>query len=69
MTLVFPILQERKRHETEYLLEMLDNWCGQHQEKLEIVVNDWGTAALAAERKNFMVCLGILLNKRKKIPA
>ena len=68
VTLVFPILQERKRHETEYLLEMLDNWCGQHQEKLEIVVNDWGTAALAAERKNFMVCLGILLNKRKKDP-
>ncbi len=28
VTLVFPILQERKRHETEYLLEMLDNWCG-----------------------------------------
>lgn len=68
VTLVFPILQERKRHETEYLLEMLDNWCGQHQEKLEIVVNDWGTAALAAERKNFTVCLGILLNKRKKDP-
>ncbi|MFR6132602.1 MAG: hypothetical protein ACLUI5_03405 [Fusicatenibacter saccharivorans] len=68
MTLVFPILQERKRHETEYLLEMLDNWCGQHQEKLEIVVNDWGTVALAAERKNFTVCLGILLNKRKKDP-
>ena len=47
---------------------MLDHWCGQHQETLEIVVNDWGTAALAAERKNFTVSLGILLNRRKKDP-
>ena len=68
VTLVFPVLHERKRREAEQLLEMLDHWCGQHQEALEIVVNDWGTAALAAERKNFTVSLGILLNKRKKDP-
>ncbi len=68
VTLVFPVLHERKRQETEHLLEMLDVWCGQHRETLEIVANDWGTAALAAERKHVAVCLGILLNKRKKDP-
>ncbi len=68
VTLVFPVLHERKRQETGHLLEMLDHWCGQHQETLEIVVNDWGTAALAAERKNFTVSLGILMNRRKKDP-
>lgn len=68
VTLVFPVLWEANRSGMEHLLKLLDHWCTQHQETLELVVNDWGTAALAAEQKNFAVCLGILLNKRKKDP-
>lgn len=68
VTLVFPILHEAKRQETEYLLEWLDNWCARRQETLEIAVNDWGTAALATQKKNLIPVLGVLLNKRKKDP-
>ena len=68
VTLVFPILHEAKRRETERLLERLDDWCARRQETLEIVANDWGTAALAAKKKNLIPVLGVLLNKRKKDP-
>ena len=68
VTLVFPVMWESKRRGTEHLLKILDIWCRQRRKKLEIVANDWGTAALAAEWKSFTVCLGILLNKRKKDP-
>lgn len=68
VTLVLPVLWEANRKETEQLLNTLEDWCTQRRETLEIVVNDWGTAALAADRKNVTVCLGILLNKRKKDP-
>ena len=38
------------------------------RQSVEIVVNDWGTAQLAAQFSAFSLCLGVLLNKRKKDP-
>lgn len=66
--LTFPFLLEENLTETQARLQHLARWCEQKNKTIEIVVNDWGTAHLAAQLPVFSLCLGVLLNKRKKDP-
>lgn len=68
ITLTFPFLLEENLTETQARLQHLARWCEQKNKTIEIVVNDWGTAHLAAQLLVFSLCLGVLLNKRKKDP-
>lgn len=68
VTLVFPFLLEENLSETQQQLQRLTEWCERKNKTVELVVNDWGTAHLAAHFPVFSICLGILLNKRKKDP-
>lgn len=68
VTLVFTFLLEENLSETQARLQHLARWCEQENKTIEIVVNDWGTAHLAAQFPVFSLCLGVLLNKRKKDP-
>lgn len=68
VTLVFPFLLEENLSETQARLQHLARWCEQKNKTIEIVVNDWGTVHLAAQFPVFSLCLGVLLNKRKKDP-
>ena len=68
ITLTFPFLLEENLTETQARLQHLARWCEQKNKTIEIVVNDWGTAHLAAQLPVFSLCLGVLLNKRKKDP-
>ena len=67
ITLTFPFLLEENLSETQQRLQRLAEWCERKNKTVELVVNDWGTAHLAAHFPVFSICLGILLNKRKKI--
>ena len=68
ITLTFPFLLEENLSETQQRLQRLAEWCERKNKTVELVVNDWGTAHLAAHFPVFSICLGILLNKRKKDP-
>ena len=68
ITLTFPFLLEENLTETQARLQHLARWCEQKNKTIEIVVNDWGTAHLASQFPVFSLCLGVLLNKRKKDP-
>lgn len=68
ITLTFPFLLEENLSETQQRLQRLAEWCERKDKTVELVVNDWGTAHLAAHFPVFSICLGILLNKRKKDP-
>ena len=68
ITLTFPFLLEENLSETQQRLQRLAEWCERKNKAVELVVNDWGTAHLAAHFPVFSICLGILLNKRKKDP-
>lgn len=49
------------------LLKKVENWCEKRQIRVEILVNDWGMAALVRENGEYLdPCLGVLLNKQKK---
>ena len=67
ITLTFPFLLEENLSETQQRLQRLAEWCERKDKTVELVVNDWGTAHLAAQFPVFSLCLGVLLNKRKKI--
>ena len=68
ITLTFPFLLEENLSETQQRLQRLAEWCERKDKTVELVVNDWGTAHLAAQFPVFSLCLGVLLNKRKKDP-
>lgn len=68
ITLTFPFLLEENLSETQQRLHRLAEWCERKNKTVELVVNDWGTAHLATHFPVFSICLGILLNKRKKDP-
>ena len=68
ITLTFPFLLEENLTETQARLQHLAIWCEQKNKTIEIVVNYWGTAHLASQFTLFSLCLGVLLNKRKKDP-
>ena len=68
ITLVFSFIWEYMLDYVTELLDEINQWCEEKRQTVEVVVNDWGTAHLAAHFPVFSICLGILLNKRKKIP-
>lgn len=68
VTVSFACQPEVSLKEAEQLLESLRSWC-QKNESIEIVVNDWGMAQLVGRYpEQFELCMGTLLNKRKKDP-
>lgn len=69
ITLVFPCMREFQVEEMVKLLKKVENWCEKRQIRVEILVNDWGMAALVRENGEYLEpCLGVLLNKQKKDP-
>ena len=68
VTVSFACQPEVSLKEAERLLESLRSWC-QKNGSIEIVVNDWGIAQLVGRYpEQFELCMGTLLNKRKKDP-
>ena len=50
------------------MLRMVDNWCEEKQKDVEIVVNDWAVLSMVKKTPHLKLCMGTLLNKRKKDP-
>lgn len=69
ITLAFSYIREFMIPSVEKLLEKVDNWCQNHGEDVEIVVNDWAMAQILHGKYQY-ICptFGTLLNKRKKDP-
>ena len=62
-------MREFQVEEMGKLLKKVENWCEKRQIRVEILVNDWGMAALVRENREYLdPCLGVLLNKQKKDP-
>ena len=69
VTLCFTYIRECYIQKTKDIIEKVYNWCKINNFKIEIVVNDWGMLKLLKDKENyFTLCLGNLLNKRKKDP-
>lgn len=65
----FTYLQEHCIAETQRLIEKLGMWCRAQNQRLELVVNDWGMLSMIANMPDhdwFDITLGVLLNKRRK---
>ena len=69
VTLCFTYIRECYIQKTKDIIEKIYDWCKINNFKIEIVVNDWGMLKLLKDKENyFTLCLGNLLNKRKKDP-
>lgn len=69
ITLVYTYIREDMLKTTEELLNKVDNWCGEHQTSVEVVVNDWAMVDMLRKYyRSLIPVLGTLLNKRKKDP-
>lgn len=66
---VFTYLQEHDIAEVQTLIEQLGIWCRSQNQRIELVVNDWGMLSMIANVPDhdwFDITLGALLNKRRK---
>lgn len=68
ITVAFPYMMQQQLKVREEQIRFLADWCRQKKKRLEVIVNDWGMASLAAQQKELIVCMGILLNKQRKDP-
>ncbi|MGM9978501.1 MAG: hypothetical protein ACI33J_06855 [Clostridium sp.] len=69
VTLCFTYIRECYIQKTKDIIEKVYDWCKINNFKIEIVINDWGMLELLKSKENyFTLCLGNLLNKRKKDP-
>lgn len=68
LTIVLPPMAERDVENMEELLSQLERWSEKNQTPLEVVVNDFGLAAMAEEKSHLTPVLGLLLNKTRKDP-
>lgn len=69
VTIAFTYFRETYVEKTTQLLLKLHSWCKEEQFPCEVIVNDWGMAALLKGKVDFLTpVLGILLNKRRKDP-
>jgi len=69
ITVAMTYVREDQVAWAEALLEYLTAWCISNQQRIELVVNDWGMARLAADKREWIEpVLGVLLNKRRKDP-
>ena len=69
ITIETTYLRESMIPEVEEMLYLLRTWCKKQNQKVEVVMNDYGMAGMV---KKFLDCFipvyGILLNKRRKDP-
>lgn len=69
VTLCFTYIRECYIQKTKDIIEKVYDWCKINNFKIEIVINDWGMLKLLKSKEfYFILCLGNLLNKRKKDP-
>ena len=69
VTFAFTYLREEYVEQTTQLLLKLYAWCKQEKFPCEVVINDWGMAALLNGKEDMLTpILGVLLNKRRKDP-
>ena len=68
ITIVYTYVRENLLKNTEKMLRMVDNWCEEKQKDVEIVVNDWAVLSMVKKTPHLKLCMGTLLNKRKKDP-
>lgn len=69
VTLCFTYIRECYIQKIKDIIEEVYDWCKINNFKIEIVINDWGMLKLLKSKENyFTLCLGNLLNKRKKDP-
>lgn len=68
ITIVYTYVRENLLKNIEKMLRMVDNWCEEKQKDVEIVVNDWAVLSMVKKTPHLKLCMGTLLNKRKKDP-
>lgn len=69
ITICFTYLRECYVEDTRALIDKIYSWCLNKDLKIEIVINDYGFIELLNNKTDyFKICLGNLLNKRKKDP-
>ncbi|MDO5517551.1 MAG: hypothetical protein Q4F66_08340 [Clostridium sp.] len=69
ITLCFTYMRDCFIEKTEEIINKVYMWCREHNTSIEIVINDWGMLELIKDKSDyFKICLGVLLNKRKKDP-
>ena len=69
VTIAFTYLREEYVEQTTQLLLKLYAWCKQEKFPCEVVIHDWGMAALLKGKEDMLTpILGVLLNKRRKDP-
>ena len=73
ITIAFSYVREFMLNPVEELVNRLAQWCREKDTCIEIVINDWAMADIIAKqnvesaRPYLIPCLGILLNKQKRI--
>ena len=69
ITLCFTYMRDCLIEKTEEIIDKVYSWCREHEKHIEIVINDWGMLELLKDKQDYIkICLGVLLNKRKKDP-
>ncbi|HCW52659.1 MAG TPA: hypothetical protein DG753_02730, partial [Clostridium sp.] len=69
ITLCFTYLRDSLLEKTGEIIDKVYSWCKEHKKQIEIVINDWGMIKLLKDKQDYIkMCLGVLLNKRKKDP-
>jgi len=69
VTLVYTYIRDEFVEDMEEQIVDIEKWCKINNEKLEVVVNDWGMIKLFKGKEDvFSLNLGVLLNKRRKDP-
>jgi len=69
ITLCFTYMRDCLIEKTKETINKVYRWCLEHKKQIEIVINDWGMLELLKDKLDYIkICLGVLLNKRKKDP-
>ena len=69
VTICFTYVRECYIDKTKAIINEIYNWCNENNKKIEIVINDWGMLKVVENKQDYLtLCLGVLLNKRKKDP-
>ena len=69
VTICFTYVRECYIDKIKSIINEIYNWCNENNKKIEIVINDWGMLKVVENKQDYLtLCLGVLLNKRKKDP-
>ena len=67
VTICFTYVRECYIDKIKSIINEIYNWCNENNKKIEIVINDWGMLKVVENKQDYLtLCLGVLLNKRKK---